>query len=152
MFKSIWKGIKWFFNVPDESKVKITRKHNHAHIPATDKGHPIKVRTPPTEAAISEIYEEMTRFRQDTNQEKMDGVEAAKSSLWIPHRIQHVHKEHILATCGFAKTHRQDGKSVYDPRLIQVINYAMNMYGVEVRSQIADILKDTEDKPVVLKD
>jgi hypothetical protein len=145
MFKSIWKGIKWFFSLPDESKTKITRKHNHAHLPAVDKGYPIKVQTAPTAEPIVEIYNEMMDFYNNyTSGKKMDGVEGAKRFLWQPHRIQEAHKEHILSSCGFQKTHRQDGKDVYDPRLIHVINYAMNMQATEARRVVKELLTKAE--------
>lgn len=144
MLKSIWKGIKWFFYPNERYNTKIDRKHGFAHIKADPIVEPlIKVTGKPTFTSedIQAIYIKMVEMN---NTSEEDAIESAKRELWIPHGISKAHKELILANCGFKRNVPVYGVMEYGPRLIQAINYAMNMYSAKVAMEVQAIIKSTE--------
>lgn len=144
MLKAIWKGIKWFFTVKEKTHNSISRKHGFAHVKANTYVDPIKVYgKPETQSAdINETHAKMVELRQErySTEREADTIEAAKKELWVPRGITSDHLDHILINCGFQKTVRQGDKLVYDPRLIQALNYSINMYAAKVASDLEAIL------------
>lgn len=146
MLNKVWQGVKWFFTPVNFGKQnKVTRKHNFSHRPVEDGNHVIKVTEPPKNDSIVDMYTKILQVAEQEGRRERDAVEHAKGELWIPHGITTEHKEYILQVCGFQKTHLLKGEHVYDPRLIQAINMAMNMYSIEVSNGVLKIL-DTVNK------
>lgn len=140
MLKSILKPFKWLFSLPDESNTKVRGKMMHSHIKPSPQPM-VNVRMPKPNAKIIDTYNEMTAYHNESKDKSKfkDVGNGAKQELWIPHRITQEHKEHILASCGFTKDVVINGERVYAPQLIHVINYAMNMYCVEVGRVVSEI-------------
>lgn len=145
MLKSIWKGIKWFFSVNEKTHNGINRKRGHV-VKQSIAGQPIKVTNSMACGDLSFVdsFKRMqTLHSAHASSDKEDVIESAKSGLWIPHQITQGHKELILANCGFQKTHQTATGMEYDPRLIQAINYAMNMYASEFSFQVETVLQQS---------
>lgn len=146
MLKSIWKGIKWFFSVKEKTHNSISTKHNHVVRQSPPEAPPMKV----NDSVMNETqmfmstYNSMVDVYADKSNGKLDDViEGAKRGLWVPHGITEDHKRLILANCGFQKTVQTKDGFDYDPRLIQAINYAMNMYSAEVSQQVERIIRQS---------
>lgn len=143
MFRSIWKGIKWFFSVKEKTHNSIGSKRGHiVKQPVPDA--PIKVKGPGIGGTTVSIdsYNRMSEvYKASSNASNDDVIESAKRGLWVPHSLTEDHKKMILANCGFQKTVQTQDGFEYDPRLIQAINYAMNMYAGEVSQQVESILR-----------
>lgn len=149
MFKSIWKGVKWFFSPNEQYDTKIDRKHNFAHRKADLSVDPfIRVSGKPTNTSeeVQATYAKMVKIKKQETHSYIDDdtIELAKREVWIPHGISTAHKELILANCGFQRNVPTRGVMEYDPRLVQVINYAMNMYAAQVATEVQAIIGSTE--------
>lgn len=144
MLKAIWKGIKWFFRVDTKTHNKVSRKHGFAHVKETVEP-PVKVHGNPVtnNSMIMDTHERMVKLKKASTMTTTDSdtIESAKKVLWTPRSITHAHKELILSNCGFQRTVKQDGDIVFDPRLIQVINYAMNMYQAESVYEVEEMMR-----------
>ncbi|QZA70648.1 hypothetical protein AH04_173 [Erwinia phage AH04] len=144
MFKAIWKGFKWFFSVKEKTHNSVSRKHGFTHVKVNAHAEPIKVYGKPENqsADINETYDKMVELRQErySTEREADTIEAAKKELWVPRGMTSDHLDHILVSCGFQKTIRQGDKLIHDPRLIQALNYGINMYAAKVASDLEAIL------------
>lgn len=144
MLKSIWKGIKWFFRVDTKTHNKVSRKHNFSHIKETVEP-PVKVYGSPqtSNTMIMDTHERMVKLKKATTMTTTDSdtIESAKKVLWVPRSITQAHKELILSNCGFQRTVKQGNDIVFDPRLIQTINYAMNMYQAESVYEVEEMMR-----------
>lgn len=145
MFKSIWNGIKWFFSVNEKTHNKISRKHGFAHVKSNVDLPPIKVYGLDSNEKNNEIvetYKQLVQLFQEvkfTETEK-GSIESAKKDIWIPRGITKDHLEHVLINCGFQKTPSRNGDPEFDPRLIQALNYAINMYSAKVSVDLEKVL------------
>jgi len=144
MLKAIWKGIKWFFNSPEKTHNKIARKHGFAHVRSNTQTPPIKVYGlgEGEQADIVKTYTQLTVLYKDRylTDREIGAIEAAKKEIWIPRGITKEHLEHVLINCGFQRTPNFNGEQVFDPRLIQALNYAINMYSAKVASDLETVL------------
>lgn len=144
MLKSIWKGIKWFFRVDTKTHNKVSRKHGFAHVKATVEP-PVKVYGAPKigSSPLKDTHDRMVKLKKSVTMtsSESDTIESAKKDLWMPSSIDMSHKEFILSNCGFQRTVRQGDDIVFDPRLIQVINYAMNMYQAELVHDVEEMMR-----------
>jgi hypothetical protein len=144
MFRSIWEGIKWFFSVKEKTHNKISRKHGFSHIKA-EVEPPVKVYGKPEigSSPLKDTHDRMVKLKKTATMtsSESDTIESAKKDLWMPSSIDMSHKEFILSNCGFQRTVRQGNDVVFDPRLIQVINYAMNMYQAELVHDTEELLR-----------
>ncbi|KAB3419176.1 hypothetical protein F9Z84_06625 [Escherichia coli] len=163
----IWKAVKWFFNVGDDSNKKIVRKHPHGVRPAMVPGDSPVTNTSCSKvdtSTLNAIARDPSNFMNVYNkavklageEEKglsADALEKLKSKLIIPHGLKHAHIEHIISLCGFPKTESDGVDMNYDKRLVQLVHLAMNVYASEVAcmteklvakmdSAIAEIDKD----------
>lgn len=142
----IWKAVKWFFNVGDDSNKKIVRKHPHGVRPAIIPGDsPVtntscnKVDTGPLSSIARDpnnfmnVYNKAVKLAGEEQQGlSADALERIKSKLIIPHSLKHAHIEHIISLCGFPKTESDGDVMNYDKRLIQLVHLSMNIYASEV--------------------
>lgn len=144
MLKSIWKGIKWFFRVDTKTHNKVSRKHGFSHVKES-VDEPVKVHGNPvtSNTMIMDTHERMVKLKKASTMTTTDSdtIESAKKVLWNPRSITQAHKELILSNCGFQRTVRQGNDIVFDPRLIQVINYAMNMYQAESVYEVEEMMR-----------
>lgn len=150
MFKAIWKGIRWFFSVNEKTHNKISRKHGFAHVKPNDQPIPVKVYgldEQEKDNEIVEAYKQLVELFQEvklTEAEK-GSIEAAKKDIWFPRGITEKHLEHILISCGFQKYPGFGGKQEFDPRLLQALKYAINMYSAKVSVDLERILLDSKE-------
>ena len=149
MFKAIWKGVKWFFTISDGNNKKIIRKHKFSTRPGMgiiEESVTGSNKPKCNDKEISQVYAQLVETHKRMGGNSPDVIESAKRELWSSHDITQKHKEHILALCGFQKTEYVRGERVYDQRLIQVINLAMNIYTSQMVSAVDDIVKTLSDK------
>lgn len=144
MLKRIVKGLKWFFTPAlSEDKKTINRKPRFAHAKPT-KQNEYNTRITPADTMGSEVYtnlvKQMEEFKISDN-EIRDAIDLAKSKLWIPHGITQQDMEVILHNCGFARVADGQGKFHFDPRLIELVTYSMNVYSAQVAKKTRAILQ-----------
>lgn len=149
MFKAIWKGIKWFFTISDGNGKNVIRKHKFSTRPGRSiLEEPVVISGKPkcADKEISQVYAQLVETHNKMGGNSPDVIESAKRELWSSRNITQKHKEHILALCGFQKSEFVLGERVYDPRLIQVINLAMNIYTSQIVNAVDGIEKTLSDK------
>lgn len=148
MIKTIWRGIRWFFT-PDtgNEKKQITRKHNFAHVKPREEER-VNSFVPRHPTPESQAYIDLVTLMQhlDLEQSKLqDVVDAAKERLWVPRGITLDHMEVILQNCGYHRVANGKGGFGYDPRLIEVVTYAMNAYAAQVAKDTQAIFDKYEE-------
>ena len=145
---SIINRIKKFFTIKDQNKLDLSRKVKFGTVPAkpdlTNNRYSVNPlsATPKDREAVNGTNQAIVGLVNQMDPTERDAIEAAKKRLFKPFEITDAHKEHILQACGYQKDTMIGGERAYDPRLVAVINYSMNMYFATVSNKLDDIVKD----------
>jgi len=150
MLKRIVKGLKWFFTpaLAGEKK-EVSRKPRFAHAKAMPREE-YNTRITPADTVGSEPYMNLVKHMEElkiSDDEIRDAIDLAKKKLWVPHDITRHDMEVILQNCGFARVADGQGKFHFDPRLIELVTYSMNVYSAQVAKKTRAILQERQPSP-----
>lgn len=130
----ILKAIKAFFSIPDESKNKLGRKMKHGARPAVPDTADTKLQKSQThleyEKEINSIYNELSEAAGDAN-----AVAFAKSRQISATPLTDNEIKYIAVNCDFSL---QNGEP--DPRLVEAINFAVNLHAIKTQTRVNEIL------------
>jgi hypothetical protein len=140
MLKSILKGFKWLFTLPDESKTKINRKMNHAHLKPIAQPV-VNAKMPPASKSVRDVMLTTIVYSNINDVTPENVMEKIKGEIGRGHGITQEHKEHILFSCGFQKTHLVNGIREFDPALLHVVNYSMNVMSSMASAEVDKIMQ-----------
>ncbi len=133
------KFLKSLFSVPDESKTKLGKKTMHT-APGRSNS---KVNTQlKVEAGVQHVqYEkDIQRIHQEigeiTGRQEQDVVAFVKSKQITSTPLTEAEIKYIAANCEFSLRNGEP-----DPRVVEAINFAINLHAVKVQHTVSDILK-----------
>ncbi|AEV89619.1 hypothetical protein OBP_182 [Pseudomonas phage OBP] len=122
MFKAIWKGVKWFFKQPDDSKLPVRGKpmfSQPGQVPRVGTNIPVnrnvegRLVAGEKEQGIMSSYAQMVALTNSDTQ----AIELAQSKRFGPHALTEAEIEYVLENSDIA--HQKD-------KVIKAINLALN--------------------------
>lgn len=139
----IWKAIKSFFTLPDESKNKINRKMKHSTRPGIPDTAETKLQKGQIhinyENEISNIFDEISQAADQNG--AADAVAFVKSRQITGTPLTANEIKYIAVNCDFSL---QNGEP--DPRLVEVINFAVNLHAIKTQDKVNEILNKFDTK------
>lgn len=140
---NIWKGIKSFFSVADESKANLTRKMKHGQ-------RPYAVLTPEErekqQKDRAEYENDVVRIHNSLNgidvEETTDAIAFMKSKQVSTTPLTDNEIRYIAKNCDFPLDNNFD----VDPRLVEAITFAVNLHAVKTKQRVDEILTKFDNK------
>lgn len=137
----IWKAIKSFFTLPDESKNKISRKMKHGTRPAVPDTAETKLQKGQIhinyENEINHIFDEISEAADKNGEANAIAFIKSRQISGTPLTANEI--KYIAVNCDFSL---QNGEP--DPRLVEVINFAINLHAIKTQDKVNEILSKFE--------